>query len=595
MIKVEKLSYSFPEKDLYKKISFTLEDGQHCAFIGSNGTGKTTLINMLLEPEEYLYDGKIKMDENIRCGYVSQFVKRDKEQDFTVFEYLCRDFAHMQDEIAAVCSEMETAEDMEAVFERYQNILDEFQAIDGDNHESNIRKQLKQAGLEKLEELKLSQLSGGEYKLIQVIKEMLKMPGLLVMDEPDVFLDFANLKGLRELINSHKGTLLVITHNRYLLNNCFDKILHLENGDVQEFDGNYIEYNYSLLLKKIELQELAAKDLAEIERQQKLVDKMRTEATHIDSATRGRQLKARVSLLERLQARRIKEPFVDIREPKITLPMPDGESECMEILSDETAENVANKLALLKVTDYALEFDEMLLENVSFEIKSGEKVAIVGPNGTGKTTLLREIFKNNNQAVKIDENARIGFLSQFYDDTLNENHTIYEEFEALGFEKRADIAAYLEDYCIEPDFMNRKISTLSGGEKNLLQLAKISLSQSNLLLLDEPTSHLDVYSQIALEKALADYKGAVLMVSHDFYTIANCVDYVLYVDEKSIRPMRMRSFRKMIYENHFSKDYLELEQKKKELETRIAYCLTENDVETAKALSEQLGEVVEKM
>lgn len=580
MIQVEKLSYSFPEKDLYKKISFTLEEGQHCAFIGSNGTGKTTLINMLLDPEEYLYDGKIKISGNIRSGYVSQFVKRDKAQEFTVFEYLCRDFARMQDDIEAVCREMETAEEIEPVFERYQKILDEFQAIDGDNHESNIRKQLKQAGLEKLEELKLSQLSGGEYKLIQVIKEMLKMPGLLVMDEPDVFLDFANLKGLKELINSHKGTLLVITHNRYLLNHCFNKILHLENGDVQEFDGNYIEYNYSLLLKKIELQEMAAKDLAEIERQQKLVDKMRTEATHIDSATRGRQLKARVSLLERLQARRIKEPFVDIREPKITLPMP---------------EDILEASALLQVTDYELSFDEKLLEKVSFEIKPGEKVAIVGPNGTGKTTLLREIYHNSNPAIKLDESVRMGFLSQFHDDTLNENHTIYEEFEELGFEKRSDIAAYLEDYCIEPDFMNRKIGTLSGGEKNLLQLAKIAKSNSNLLLLDEPTSHLDVYSQIALEKALENYQGAVLMVSHDFYTIANCVDSVLYVDEKSIRPMRMRSFRKMIYDNHFNKDYLELEQKKKELETKIAYCLTENDVEAAKAFGEQLGEVVDKM
>ena len=136
---------------------------------------------------------------------------------------------------------------------------------------------------------------------------------------------------------------------------------------------------------------------------------------------------------------------------------------------------------------------------------------------------------------------------------------------------------------------------LSGGEQNLLQLAKIAVSGANLLLLDEPTSHLDTYSQIALEKAIEEYKGAVLMVSHDFYNIVNCADYVLFVDDKSIRRMRIRSFRKMIYENHFDKEYLELEQKKKELETRIAVALKASDIKTAKNLCEQLEEVVETL
>ncbi len=592
MITVQNLSYSLPDKDLYKKISFSIEEGQHCAFIGSNGTGKTTLVNMLLDPEEYLYDGKISVRENLRYGYVSQFVQRDKNQDLTVTEYLSQDFEKMQAEIMAVCAEMETAEDMEAVFERYQKLLDEQEAVDGDNYESNIKKQLAQAGLSQLAELKVEQLSGGEFKLIQVIKEMLMLPGFLVMDEPDTFLDFENLKGLRDLINSYKGTILVITHNRYLLNNCFDKILHLENCDLQEFEGNYVEYNYSLLLKKIEMQEQSAKDLAEIERQQKLVDKIREEATFIDSATRGRQLKARVSLLERLQARRIKEPFVDVRKPKIVFATPEN---TVEMQAEGEQENQAEPRTLLKVTDYSLSFDELVLENVSFEIRQGEKVAIVGPNGTGKTTLLREIFKNENPTIKIAEDVKVGFLSQFHSDTLNEEHTVYEEFEVLGFERHADIAAFLEDYYIEPDSLKRKIGTLSGGEKNLIQLAKIAAGQYDLLLLDEPTSHLDVNSQLALEKALEQYQGAILMVSHDFYTIVGSADYVLYVDEKSVRAMRMRTFRKMIYDKHFDKDYLELELKKKELEAKIAQCLVENDVETAKACAEQLSEVVEKM
>ena len=149
--------------------------------------------------------------------------------------------------------------------------------------------------------------------------------------------------------------------------------------------------------------------------------------------------------------------------------------------------------------------------------------------------------------------------------------------------------------CFEEEHLYRKIELLSGGEKNLLQLAKIGCSDANLLLLDEPTSHLDTYSQLALEKALAEYKGAVLMVSHDFYSIANCVDSVLFVEEKTVRKMRIRSFRKMIYENHFDKDYLELEQQKKQLETKIETLLKASDYESAKVLSEELESIVMKM
>lgn len=588
MITVEKLSYSFPEQDLYKEISFNIEDGQHCALIGSNGTGKTTLLEMLMDTEKYLYDGKIIKDENLRIGYVSQVAKKEKEQEITVFDFLSEVFVRNQQENVRLCEEMANSENLEEVFERYQQVLDEFQAMDGDNYEINISRQLKVAGLSKLEKLEISKLSGGEYKLVQVVKQMLMRPGLLIMDEPDVFLDFHNLNGLRDLINSYKGTLLVITHNRYLLNHCFDKILHLENADIQEFEGNYTDYNFSLLLKKIELQELAAKDLEEIERNRKIVERLRSDATKVDNATKGRALKAKVSHLARLEARRIKEPFVEIRQPEINLPILENEKNAA---SEETME----KQVLLSVNNYRAEFDELLLENVSFEIREGEKAAIVGPNGTGKTTLLREINQNKNSAIRLDKEAQIGFLSQIHGETLNEENTIYEEFEELGFETKKQTEEYLSAYCFEADTLNKKIDVLSGGEKNLLQLAKISVGNANLLLLDEPTSHLDTYSQLALEKAIGEYKGAVLMVSHDFYSIANCVDYVLYVDEKSIRQMRVRTFRKMIYENHFDKNYLELEQKKKELETRIARNLKETDVENAKQLSEQLETVIEQM
>ncbi|MDF2590426.1 MAG: transporter related [Anaerocolumna sp.] len=575
MIKVENLSFSFPQKDLYNKISFTLEEGQHCAFIGTSGSGKSTLIDMIMDPESFMYDGKLEVDPNLRIGYVSQFSKLDKSKEITVFEYIAEEFIKLQNEITSICAEMESSEDIDVLLEKYQQKLDSFEAIGGDDFENNIKKKLNLANLTKHENLMVSMLSGGEFKLIQVIKEMLTSPELMIMDEPDVFLDFENLNSLKNLINSHKGMMLVITHNRYLLNHCFNKIIHLENTELQEFDGRYIDYNFSLLQTKIELQELAIADDEEIERNEAIVEKLRNVATVFTDAARGKSLKARVSLLERLEARRIKAPFVDIKQPQI------------RFVTDEIEETVA-----LTVNDYSVSFDELLLEHVNFEIKSTDKVALIGANGTGKTTLLRDIYKNNQDSIKINEEIKVAFLSQLQGEMLNESNTVLDEFFEIGFKTSDEIKSHLLNYGFEEEIMNQKIGSLSGGEKNMLQLAKISVSKANMLLLDEPTSHLDTYSQIALEKAIENYKGAVLMISHDFYSVVNCVDYVLIIEDKTIRKMSIRKFRKMIYEKHFNKDYLVMEQKKKDVETKIELALKNTDFAEAKVLAEELEELI---
>lgn len=580
MIKAENLSYSFPHKELYNKISFTLEDDVHCAFIGTNGTGKSTLVNMILHPEEYLYDGKLIIDVPGRIGYVSQFYTVDEEKEVTVFDYLSEEFVRLQDKINQLCEEMGVTEHLEEVMEEYQTTLDEFNAIDGDFYESNIHKQLKVAGLAGYEDQLLTSLSGGEFKLVQAIREMMISPKFIIMDEPDVFLDFGHLNALCDLINSHKGTLLVITHNRYLLNHCFNKILHLENTEMQEFDGNYVDYNFALLQMKIEQQQLAAADMEEIERNRKIVERLRNSATAIDSATRGRSLHARVSLLERLEARKTRSPFVDIKQPKIVL-----HAEEKEEGEGET---------VLQVEDYNVTFDREIMEHVSFSLQAGEKVAIVGPNGTGKTTLLRDIMKGENPAIRLGENVKMAYLSQMHGEVFDEKATVLKNFEDAGFDTDAQVISYLETYGFEKELIYSPISELSGGEKNLLQLAKISRTGAGLLLLDEPTSHLDTYSQLALEQAIADHNGTVLMVSHDFYTVANCMDYVLLTENKGLRKVSMRKFRKMIYADHFDKDYLEYEQKKKELENRIAFALQAGKYEDAKRISEDLEKLLQK-
>ena len=580
MINAEKLTFGFSSIPLFQNISFHLEENCHCAMIGSNGTGKTTLMNLILDPGSYLFDGKLNLDGAGRIGYVSQFAIREGDQSVTVYDYLCQDFLALENAIGDVCMQMESGEDMDALMERYQNLLDESDAIDADNYEINIRRQLKLAELEQKESLELECLSGGELKLVQIIRQMLRRPGLLIMDEPDVFLDFENLNGLRDLINAYKGTLLVVTHSRYLLAHCFDRIWHLENGDLQEFEGSFTEYSHARLQKKIDLKLASMADEEEIQRISKLVDDLRELATEVSESQHGRTLKGKVSYLNRLMSRQIKAPFVEIRQPEILLPEVEPTEEPVE---------------LLRLDNYSLSFDKALLEAVSFAVHSGEKVALVGANGTGKTSMLREIWQNQNPAIQFSEAASPAFFSQLHAEILNEQNTIYQELLAVGFDNESQVEDYLSKYCFDPDTLGRKVGNLSGGEKNLLQRAKLAAGNANLLLLDEPSSHLDTFAQIALEDAIAAYRGAVLMVSHDFYTIVNCADTILLVENGSIRPMSARAFRKMIYKKHFSKDYLELELQKKDLETRIARNLESGDCAEAQHLCDKLAAIVEQM
>ncbi len=577
MIEIKKLSYSVPEKDLYNNISITIEENVHYAFIGGNGTGKSTLMDMIIHGDKYLYDGKIIFDEsalNTRIGYVSQFSGVDNKEDMTVYDFISDEFIKIDNRIAQLCEKMAAEENLDEIFEEYQRVLDEKDAIDGDNYDVNIKKQLKLAGISNLETHTLSSLSGGELKLVQVIKEMLLSPKILMMDEPDAFLDFEHVNALRDLINYHKGTIVVITHNRYLLNHCFNAIIHLENCDIQQFEGSYEDYRYELLETKIKFEEAAHKDEEEILRQKAIVDRMRARATAIDNASFGRNVHARQTLLDRLENRKTKLPFVDIKRPDISFDAGDR---------IEETENV------VELKNYEASFDEVLLEHIDFELKQGEKVAIVGKNGTGKTTLLKDIIENKKESVLVNEHINMSMFSQVamnaHIDTTKTALAILEE---KGFEKTSDIFVYMEKYGFGEESLYKKIKDMSGGEKDLFQLALMALDKSKLLLLDEPTGHLDLYAQAALEDAIRKYEGAVLMVSHDFYIVAGCMDYVLLVEEDKLRKMSIRKFRQMIYKNYFDKDYLIREDKKKEMEMRIEILLQKKDFEKADALLQEL-------
>ncbi len=528
MIKFTDVSFGFPQKELYNKICFEIEKNEHAVLIGSNGTGKSTLVDMIMNKDDYLYDGKIEMEPNIRIGYVSQFVKHE-DGDISSYDYLSKPFIELQAKADEVCAQMENADDMEAAYEKYQECLDEIEAVDGYNFDTNIKKRLAVAGINELENISVNKISGGEFKLLSIIRNMLLKPQLLIMDEPDVFLDFENIVGLSKLINSYEGTILVITHSRLLLSQCFDKILHIENEELQEFPGTFAEYNYAMLETKIQMQEQATKDEEWIETQKKLVERMRADASKIANSTKGRQLKARVSYLERLQKKKTNNPFIEEHDYDFTFP---------KLASDEEDNNGENEL-VFEVKNYSLTYDKTILSDVNFEIKKGEKVAIVGANGTGKSSLLQDVYAMLKEKDSVDQ---IGFFTQIYDDDEEK---------------------------------------LSGGERNIKQLHEIAKGYFSILFLDEPTSHLDTYAQIALEKAIAEYKGTVLMVSHDFYTVVNCADRILILENGTLREMSARAYRKSIYKRYFDSDIFEAERIRKEKEIRINALLKSKDYENA--------------
>ena len=527
MIKFRNVGFGFPQKDLYKDISFSIDCGEHIALIGSNGSGKSTLINLIIDTDKYTYDGIIKKDGNIRFGYVAQFVEHQTEER-TVYEFLSEPFSKLMEASDELCLEMEKDPENYDLFDQYQSLMDEIDSVDGYNSDSNIGKLLFTAGLSGKESRKLTELSGGEYKLLSIVKNMLLKPQLLIMDEPDVFLDLENIIALSKLINEYDGTVLVVTHNRLLLNLCFNKILHIEGEELQEFPGTFAEYNAAMLETKIEMAEHAEKFDDYIEIQEALVEKLRNQASKNSDPVCGRQLKARVSYLERLKAKRGRNPFIEDREYDFKLPD-------VEISAGRNSERPE-----IVVEDYSLKYDsDIVLMDVSFNVMFGEKIAIVGSNGSGKSSLLRDIYEEQKSAK--DEKSAI--FRQIYDDGSKE---------------------------------------MSGGERNIEQLKNISGSGAEILFLDEPTSHLDMYAQSALEKAIREYKGTVLMVSHDYFTITNCTDRVILLENGTAREMSSRAYRKMIYKKYFSFDVFNEEKLRKEKEIRINGLLKKGKIREAK-------------
>ncbi len=525
MIRFEQVSFGFPQKDLYENISFEINNGDHIALIGSNGCGKSSLVKLLMQEDQYTYEGRIRFSKGERIGYVSQFVEQ-QSSTYKVFDFLAMPFVELLARSDELCMQMGQSEDMDQAYEEYQKLLDEIEAVDAYQYEANIGKELAAAGLEGLKDQEVDSLSGGEYKLLFILRNMLLKPQLLIMDEPDVFLDFENLLSLMKMINHYDGTLLVITHSRLLLSQCFDKILDIENKNIIEFPGNYAEYNTWMLGNKIELF-CHARDFDEfLKRQEEVVKRIQTAAEQTAMPKAGKQLKARASYIARLEKMRGEDPYIEAPEHEFHLGFDQNEA-----------------IEGIELAHYSLSYGEkQLIKDISFSIAPGEKVAIVGVNGTGKSSLLRDLYE------RLDH-EKVGYFKQIV--------TAKEE------------------------------EQLSGGERNQKQLESLCQHSYQALLLDEPTSHLDIYAQLALEKAIKEYPGSVLMVSHDLFAVMGCAQKVFLLEDGKVRQMSKRAYSKSIYKKYFSSDIFEGERLRIEKEMKVKALIKAGKYEDAKRENEK--------
>jgi len=502
--------------------SFTVSSGQKLGLIGANGSGKTTILRLLLgrEPPS---DGTAVLTKGARVGYVPQYVEYDEDQtvlDCILAEHRARAAALREQEerlARAAGSEMNRA------LRRYQQARDAYDRVGGDDVPRRARAMLDALGLAGRGEQAIASLSGGEKNVLSLTQAMLAEPDLLVLDEPANHLDYLGVAWLEDFLTRFKGAALIVSHNRYLLDRVAGGILQLDNGTVRYYDGGYSTYRATRLRELLAQQSDYVANQKRLAQLEALVQRFAEIAKRSSDPAWGRRLRAR-----RSQLAREKEDAVD--RPTLG---PDGMR--IDFETEASRANIA-----VQIRAYRKAFGELrLFDNVDLDIACGERVALVGPNGCGKSTLLRDIVEHgewDHPVIRIGPSLRVGYCPQ-EQETLRDDRTILDEVVSVGGITRRDASGLLGRLSFPWDSLQKQVADLSGGERNRLQLAKLIALKPNFLVLDEPTNHLDIPAREAVEEALADFDGTILVVSHDRYFLDKVVDRVV-----EVRQLRLISY-----------------------------------------------------
>ncbi len=518
LIGVSNLSKGFSGRELLGSCSFNVEKNDRCAIVGANGTGKTTLIKMItgeLKPDS----GTITIKAGTTLGYLSQLDKVSPEN--TILEELMsakEDLINKEKEISDLSKRIPDLKDeeLESALKRFSALQQEFEKENGYAVQSEITGVLKGLGFSMEEgEKRIDTLSGGQKTRVALGKILLKNPDLIILDEPTNHLDISSVEWLENYLRNYKGTLILVSHDRYFLDRIVNKVFAIENNSIRSYTGNYTDF--SKKQKALRDADLKAylKNTAEIKHQEEVIAKLK----QFNREKSIKRAESREKLLSKIE--RLDRPTED-KEIRLFL-SPDIESG-NDVLSVEHLSKAFPGTPL---------FDDL-----SFEIKKGEKVALIGDNGTGKTTLLKilnKMVKPDSGFFRLGVNVHVGYYDQ-EQGKLHPEKTIFDEirddFPALNDVR---IRTALASFLFTGELVYKEISSLSGGERGRVSLAKLMLSKANFLLLDEPTNHLDSESTEILEEALRDYTGTVFYVSHDRFFVNRTATRILDLENGNIK------------------------------------------------------------
>ena len=499
LISTNGVTFGFSGETLFQNVKFSLNEGDRVGLIGGNGEGKTTLLRLILDeitPE----NGEIYRKNNAKFGYLPQnggySSKRTVyEEMLAVFEEDRKAIETLRQIERQIAETDERSKEYAALVNRYEYLNKQISARDSYNAEVRVRTVLNGMGFEKNYEQLVSTMSGGEKTRLKLCRLLLEEPDLLILDEPTNHLDVKTLFWLEEYLSSYKGALLIVSHDRYFLDKTVSGVWELENKTLSVFKGNYSKYKVLKAERNATLLKEYEKQQAERAHMQEYVDRNLVRASTTKMAQSRRRTLEKMELIEK--------PFTPPPPPRFSFQY-----------ADRPYEKI---LQVQNLTLYAGE--KKLLDNTEMEITRGEKCALVGDNGTGKTTLMKELFKGKNPAIKTGRFVKIAYFDQENANLNGDNTVLAELWERHTLWEQTKVRKILAQAGLPAEDADKKVRMLSGGERAKLALAVFSCENGNVLFLDEPTNHLDLPARESLEESLKAFDGTILFISHDRYFI----------------------------------------------------------------------------
>ena len=510
---VENIAKSFGIHEIFKDVTFMLDQGEKVGLVGVNGGGKTTLLRCLLAPET-VDGGFIKFEPGLRIGYVQQGFQGIGEG--TLWQFLVnagKDILELRQKMSELEKQVAAAKgaELDSLLADYARVSNIYEHADGYNYENRIKIVLHGLGFPEDEWDKPAEnFSGGQKTRILLAAALVKEPDLLILDEPTNHLDIRMTEWLEGYLRNFKGGVLIVSHDRFFLNNVVGRVLEMEGGHLQNFKGNYDQY---LAQKEIQMATMEAA----YEAQQEYIARTEAYIRRFKAGIKSKMARGRQSQLNRLE--RVEGPE-RIEEFELRLPP-----------APESAERV------LVLEELSVGYGEnVLLKDINLVLRKGEKTALLGPNGAGKTTLLKTILGELSPVTgkaKIGNRVKIGYFSQSYE-RLDPSQTLLDNFLTEYGYTTEHTRSLLGGMLFHGDDVFKEIGTLSGGQKARLVLLKLVLDGANLLILDEPTNHLDIAAREAVEAALEAFDGTVLVVSHDRYFINEVASRIWEIDNQQV-------------------------------------------------------------